>query len=407
MADVLLALRSLLRQPRRTAIALSAIGFGVIALLLAGGFMEWIFWAMREAAIQSQLGHIQIVRTDYLERGAADPYRYFMPERGAEQRYLEGVDHVREVVPQVNFSGLISHGDATVSFIAQGVDPAKEAVFSRGLTITGGEALSPGHAQGILLGEGLAANLGASPGDTVVLLTTTASGGINAIEGKVQGIFFTANKEFDDAALRLPLGLAQSLLQVQGVHRWLLMLDETDRTDAVASRIQAHFAAEGAQLEAVPWYRLADFYNKTVALFSRQLGVVAIIIGLIIVLSISNTLIMSVLERTREIGTLLALGNRRREVLGLYVAEGLWLGVIGGLAGVLIGVALAQIISSVGIPMPPPPGMKRGYSGEIMLTGSLIVGVLLLAVVSTLLASLYPAWKASRMVIVDALRHGR
>src|SRR3569623_2497040 len=109
MADVLLALRSLLRQPRRTASALSAIGFGVIAFLLAGGFMELIFWAMREAAIQSQLVHIQIVRTDYLDRGAADPYRFFMPEQGAEQRYLEGVDHVREVGPQVNFSGLISH----------------------------------------------------------------------------------------------------------------------------------------------------------------------------------------------------------------------------------------------------------------------------------------------------------
>src|SRR3569623_2838864 len=138
-----------------------------------------------------------------------------MPEQVAEQRYLEGDDHVREVVPQVNFSGLISHGDATVSFIAQGVDPAKEAVFSRGLPITGGAALSPGQQGGILLGEGLTANLGASPGDTVVLLTTTASGGIDAIEGKVQGFFVTANKEFDDAALRLPLGHAQSMLQVQ------------------------------------------------------------------------------------------------------------------------------------------------------------------------------------------------
>src|SRR3569832_876429 len=124
MADVQLALRSLLRLPRRTAIALSAIGFGGIAVLLAGGFMEWIFWAMREAAFQSQLGHIQIVRTDYLERGAADPYRYIMPEQGAEQRYLEGVEHVREVVPQVNFSVLISHGEATVSIITHGVDTA-------------------------------------------------------------------------------------------------------------------------------------------------------------------------------------------------------------------------------------------------------------------------------------------
>src|SRR3569833_1908282 len=180
MADVLLALRSLLRQPRRTAIAQSAFGFGVIALLLAGGFMEWIFWAMREAAIQSQLGHIQIVRTDYLERGAADPYRYFMPERGAEQRYLVGVDHVREVVPQVNFSGLISHGDATVSFIAQGVDPAKEAVFSWGLTITGGVAFLFGLLGGFLLGVGLVVFLVVLFGVLVVLFLSSVSGGFFA-----------------------------------------------------------------------------------------------------------------------------------------------------------------------------------------------------------------------------------
>lgn len=73
----------------------------------------------------------------------------------------------------------------------------------------------------------------------------------------------------------------------------------------------------------------------------------------------------------------------------------------------MIGVALAQLISAVGIPMPPPPGMKRGYNGEIMLTWSLVAGTWLLAVASTVLASFYPAWKASRLVIVDALRHGR
>ena len=401
------ALRSLLRQPRRTAIALFAIGFGVVALLLAGGFMEWVFWAMRESTIQSQLGHVQITRPGYLERGAADPYRYLMPEDGAQQAYLEGLEHAREVVPRLGFSGLISHGDATVSFIGEGVDAAREVELSRYLVIVEGEPLAAGDARGILLGEGLAANLGAAPRDTVVLLSTTVAGGINAVEAEVRGLFFTSNKAFDDVALRLPLSLAQSLLQTEGVHRWLVLLDDTARTDATLAEIKAHFAAEGVALDVIPWYRLADFYNKTVALFGRQLGVVALIIALIIVLSISNTLIMSVLDRTREIGTLLALGNRRRQVLGLYLSEGLWLGLIGGLAGVIIGVLLAQAISAVGIPMPPPPGMKRGYSGEIMLTAYLVAGTWLLAVVSTLLASLYPAWKASRLVIVDALRHGR
>lgn len=99
-----------------------------------------------------------------------------------------------------------------------------------------------------MLGEGLAANLGAVPGDTVVLLSTTASGGINAVEAKVRGLFFTSNKEFDDVALRLPLSLAQQLLKIQGVHRWLVLLDDTRYTDATVANIKTHFAAEGAEL---------------------------------------------------------------------------------------------------------------------------------------------------------------
>ena len=83
------------------------------------------------------------------------------------------------------------------------------------------------------------------------------------------------------------------------------------------------------------------------------------------------------------------------------------LGIIGGLFGVIVGTALAVLISAVGIPMPPPPGMETGYTGEIMLTWPLVAGTLLMAVLTTMLGSLYPAWKASSMNIVDALRYNR
>ena len=135
--------------------------------------------------------------------------------------------------------------------------------------------------------------------------------------------------------------------------------------------------------------------------------IVQIIVALIIILSISNTMIMSVLERTSEIGTLMAIGYKRRMILQLFLSEGLLLGLIGGLLGVITGTALAVVISGIGIPMPPPPGMEVGYSGKITITWSLAAGILTLAVLTTLLGSVYPAWKASRLEIVDALRHNR
>jgi putative ABC transport system permease protein len=142
-------------------------------------------------------------------------------------------------------------------------------------------------------------------------------------------------------------------------------------------------------------------------LFSKQVSVVKFIIGLIIVLTISNTQTMSVLERTREIGTSLAIGQRRQAVMHMFLVEGVLIGVLGGLAGALLGYLLGELISLVGIPMPPPPGMARGYIGQILISPALAGEAIVLALLTTLLASLMPAWKASRMNIVDALRHNQ
>jgi putative ABC transport system permease protein len=183
------------------------------------------------------------------------------------------------------------------------------------------------------------------------------------------------------------------------------VLDETAKTTPVADELRARLAGKGLQI--VPWYQLADFYNKTVALFSKQVGVMKLIVAIIIVLSIANIMTMSVMERTGEIGTALAIGASRARILSQVVFEGLALGVIGGGIGVILGTTLASVISWVGIPMPPPPGMARGFTGEILVTPRIAVEAFVLAVVTTLIASLYPAWKASRMVIVDALRANR
>jgi putative ABC transport system permease protein len=259
----------------------------------------------------------------------------------------------------------------------------------------------------MVLGRGLARALGVGVGDPLILLASTRAGGISAVEGRVRGLFFTASKAFDDNALRLPIPLARSLLRTEGAHVWVVLLAETEATERFVTTARAALAGLAEAFEVTPWHALADFYHQTVRLFSAQMEVVRVIIGLIIVLSISNVLVMSVLERTAEIGTLMAVGLRRGAVLRLFVAEGLGLGLIGGGLGVALGSALALAISAVGIPMPPPPGMDTGFPGAIRLTPGLVAEGFLLAAATTLLASLYPAWKASRLAIVDALRHGR
>jgi putative ABC transport system permease protein len=186
-----------------------------------------------------------------------------------------------------------------------------------------------------------------------------------------------------------------------------LLLDDTDRTASVLSELSRQFPREDTGLEFVPWFDMADFYNKTVSLFSRQLSVVQFIIAIIIVLTISNAAVMTVLERTSEIGTLMAVGFRRGRILRLFIFEGVILGLVGGAVGTLVGWALALALSAVGIPMPPPPGMDVGFDASILVSGSLAMTGMILAAVSAILATIYPAWRASRLPIVDALRRSR
>lgn len=402
LADIRIAILNLQRNRRRTFVATVSVAGGVIAFLLAGGFISWIFQDMREATIHSQLGHIQIVRPGYFDKGISDPYNYLLPAQSDELKKIGESAQVRILTPRLAFSGLLSTGDATVPFIGEGIDPDSERSISTRITIIDGNDLATSNEQAALLGEGLAKSLGAKPNDQVILLATSANGSPNAVELKVAGIFATISKEYDDNALRVPIPIARKLMRVDGATTWIALLDHTGNTTKVARSIKETLSAD--KFQVATWFELAEFYNKTVTLFSKQIDVVKFIIGLIIILTISNTQTMSVLERTTEIGTSLAIGLRRSEILRMFLFEGCLLGLFGGILGLLVGYSLAQVISAVGIPMPPPPGMVRGYIGQILIDSKLAIDSLVLAFVTTLLASAMPAWKASRMNVVDALR---
>jgi putative ABC transport system permease protein len=375
--EVILAFRNLFRHKRRSMISLTAVIFGIAALILSSGFIQWIFIDFRETSIKSQLGHLQIVRPGYHEAGKADPYSFLMLEKLSDFTQLsENLEQITAIVPRLSFSGLISHGEFSLSFTGEGVDPQEHTLFGDALQISEGEYLSNDLPNHIIAGEGLARNLGISVGDHVVLLVNTASGGINAIE-----------------------------VVTEGTHSWIVLLNDTELTDHILAKLQDNLPKD--KFEIVPWYALADFYNKTVVLFTKQVMGIKVIIAAIILLSIFNTMSISVMERIGEIGTAMALGVKRTGIMRLFLSEGLLIGCIGGIIGLALGLLLATIISKIGIPMPPPPGMARGYTGEILVNFDMALESLALAVATTLAASVYPAWKASRMQIVDALRHNR
>jgi len=404
-SNISLALRNVIRHRRRSVIAILSICIGIASLLLAGGFIEWNLGYGRESTIHSQLGHIRIFKKGYLDAGQSDPAAFlFTLDDGDADRILQ-LPGVKVMAPRLSFNGLVSHGESTLSFIGEGVDPVLEKEISRSVTITAGMDMHPGSPKGIVVGQGLAANLGVVPGDSLVLMANTVDGRVNAVEVSVLGLFATVTKAYDDSALRVPIELVRQLLRASGVHSYAVLLDRTEQTTDVVKRLDAIYGSTAQEI--VPWFKLADFYNKTAELFGRQVDVVRLIIALIIMLSIANSLMMSVMERVAEIGTMMAVGQTRRGVLSLFLLEGGFLGVFGGGCGVVLGWLAGLAISAIGIPMPPPPGMAFGYTAEISITWDMVFEAFILAVTTALCASFYPAWKASRMQIVDALRHSR
>ena len=402
--ELKLAWLNLVRERRRTLISLAAIVVGIVGYVLAGGFIEWIYWAIREAAIQTGLGHIQISATGFRDAGQADPHRYLIDPASPLKARIERIPGVAVVVPRLIVSGLVSHGDVTVPFAGEGVDPAIETRISKVLQVDG-DRLTAAAPKGVILGRGLARALNVARGDTVTFVMSSESGGISGVEATVRGVFSTQIKAYDDVAVRFPLALAQKLARTNRIHLWVVGLDDTEHTQDVVRALRPLIAGSGLELRT--WLDLSDFYRKTVTLMSRQLQVVAVLIAVILVLGIANLLTMSTLERTGEIGTMLAMGTPRRSVLRMHLAEGVLLGAGGALLGAAIGAALAFAISSIGIPMPPPPGRDAGYRAQILLSAPVIIDAIVLALASAAVAGAYPAWKASRMPIVDALRFNR
>src|SRR5512139_263670 len=398
-----LAFRNIFRNRLRTALTLAAIVSGVAAIIVSGGFVEDVFVQLRESTIHSRLGHLQIFRKGYLEYGQRDPTRYLIEAPGPLVDRVRSIPHVRSVMTRVNFSGLASNGRADLPVVGEGVEADKEARLGTAISFIAGHTLRDNEPFGVIVGEGVAAALQLVPGSPLNLTVNTPDGALNALEFTVVGVFRSFSKDYDDRAVRIAQAAAQELLATQAVHGVVVALDDTSHTDAVVAELRRQLGPLGYEVKS--WQELADFYNKTVALYKRQFGALQVIILIMLVLSVASTVNMVVYERTGEFGTLLALGMKRRRIFRLILLENTLLGLLGAGLGVVAGVALAAAISAIGLPMPPPPGSNAAYTASIRVVPWILAGSALTGAAAATLAALLPGRRAARLVVVDALRH--
>jgi putative ABC transport system permease protein len=396
-----LALRNLFRQGTRTLLTLFAVVFGVAGLILGGGFVEGVLSQLREGTIHSQLGHLQIAREGYAELGRREPFDFLMEDPGAIAAIPAAWPGVLDTLTRVSFTALANNGRADLPVLAEGVQPDRENELGSFISIVAGRQLQDSDRDGVVLGKGVARYLKLEPGDPLTLIATTPDGAVNSLEFRVVGLFQSFSRDYDDRALRIPLSAAQELLVSSGAHTVVLSLADTALTESMAERLATSLPAG---YEVKRWYELADFYQKTEALYRQQFGVLQFIVLIMVLLSVANSVNMAIFERTGEFGTLLAIGQRRGVVFRLILLEYVLLGAFGALVGVTIGALAAVGVTAMEIPMPPQPGSDVSYNAVVPLIPGVLLQAFFVGWIACVVASLLPGRRAAKLPIVEALR---
>jgi putative ABC transport system permease protein len=401
-----LAWRNLLRQRRRTLLMGAVVAFGFAAIALAGGFIAQSFGALEEGTIRS-IGQLQILDRRAVSATEESTLEFGIPDAARARAIAERDPAVAAVIPRIDFVGLATNGTRSVPFLGVGVDPEPEArATNAGELVVAGRYLSGSGGDGVVLGTGIASALGVKPGDAVTLMATTPDATLNAVDAVVEGLADVLIKELNDRYVAIGVDLAARLLQSSGtVSKLVVFLKHGADEKAAAERLAKALNAAGYPVAVRNWRELAVFYGQVRLLYIGIFGFVGAVLVVIVILSAAIVMTMAVTERTREIGTMRALGTRPAEILRLFVAEGVVIAVAGCIAGALIALVIRAALNASGIVVPPPPGATHGTPINVRLY-PLAYAVGLAAMILTMtIASYFPARRASRISIVDALTH--
>ncbi len=402
MKALLLAWKNVLRNRRRSLVTILIATVGCFAVLVAGGFALFSYSALEEGAA-GEFGHLTVANKDYFDRDEETPMEYGLADGAALTARLMKDARVVRVLPRIALSGLISNGDKSMIFVGTGVDTGAEAAV-RGpfLTLLAGDLGDPARGvPQVLLGADLAKSLAAQPGGGLTLLATTTAGSMNAIDVQVAGIVTTGWRELDKRLIYTDVPTAQHLLMTDKVSTLSVYLKDTAMTPALLAELAPQDPAHIYK----PWWEQAFYYQSVRALYNRIFGILGLIIAALVFFSVANTLTMAVVERTREIGTLRALGALPGEIVSQFIREGMLIGATGATVGTLLAGIVVLVLPHAGLQMPPPPGRSVGY--PLLVNFSL--ALYLITDTAMVLLCATAAWvasrKAARKSIVEALAH--
>jgi len=414
---LVLALRNLLRHKRRTFLTTAALVLGIALMVLGRAWTGAMEKAVVEPARDGTLGHVQVYRKD----AAADEggkisfilpqnnYRLIEAPRSLIERVLRAEPRLEAGLPRLTIGALLSNGEASMEVVLIGIDPLARPTVYPAVGLRAGRHFEPGE-KGILLNRGVAKRLEAAVGTTLVALGNTSDGRLSAVKLTVTGTWVVPGLEaYEWGACYADLAAVQELLDA-GDGAGVLIFRQRDPSAPsaeIASRVNAFLEAQGLNAVAFSWEDMGGPFIGGMLLTRFIANIMDLVMAVIVAAGVMNTALMAVFERTREIGTLRAVGARRSRILGIFLLEAFLLAVCGAVGGALFGAGLVVFFGRAGIPA-FSEAQRYSYGGDYLfptLNPADMLVVPAVMIVVCVVAATGPALVAARRRPADALRY--
>ncbi len=384
-----------------------AIAIGLMFMIIMDSMLTGIDQESFDRIINYETGHIKIFDRGYREDEENLPLDKAIEEPGAIIDKLEKDPDVAGVTSRINFRIMLSDGVDQYPAVGIAIDPADdESVFLLRKSIDKG-VFFIGNEEAMLLGEGLAEDFGVGVGDYLTVLTRTKYDTYQALDLRIKGILRTEDPKIDWAAVVIPLGLGQESLDMgKGVTEIDIKLKDPTKTKQFRDKL----AKEITGVEVATWQDLAE--DVMAIAEAKRGGTFVMLFGIFLValIGMTNTILLAVFERVKEIGMMAAMGMKRKQIVRLFMLEGAMIGLMGSIAGCLMAILLNIPFVKYGLNW----GMYMRDMGDIgyRVTGvsrgvwniNMFVGAFIFGIVVSALTSFYPAWVASRMEPTEALK---
>jgi ABC-type lipoprotein release transport system permease subunit len=398
-----IAFRNTLRQKRRTILTALTMFGGFTLASISIGWSDGSYSYIINMFTRNRLGHIQIHREGYLDK----PSLYDTIDKYTEVgRIAGGIEGVQAWAPRLLAAGLASVDDKSSAVQITGIDPAMENAATRfEKKIVDGRTLSPEPSHQAVLGKGLAEVLRADVGDELVIVSQAADGSIANDLYTITGLADAGDEIANRMSIYLHLKDAQELFVLEGsVHEIVIIVDDIDRVRELSDKIRNEL--DNPDLDIAPWQEFARSFYQAMRADQQGTWISLFIITMIVAVGVLNTVLMSVLERTKEYGVQLAMGTRPAQIFTQIVLEVLIIAGASCVVGIGLSVLANHILSIHGLTLPTAftyggVEFKTMYS-EVNARSLYIPGITVL--VSAFLVSLFPALRAARIRAATAMK---